>query len=601
MFNKIVSFTFSMLAVSYAGYSSAITHHFDALAKPSNTLVENSSSHSFFENSGVISQTSQISLDDVFAGAGYVSDNEVPKIVSCIDGSPEVDNSGNTFGSLSFDSSSNYHSTFDDLTIKINGKSSWLNASAKLSSTSQEKNTNIDSTIILRAKYEAPSVRFVPVDSAMPLNNRGLAAYTKGINTFYSICGDSYAGYLKRGGVLDIVIRMSFSNQAFKNKFESEMGVSLGGIQDLKILLNTTKEKYKQNLQIFITASQLGGDPSALGSILGAVDNSDVQACDTANCFSILDSLINYLREDGPLHTSWKERPAVIGITPVNYRDILVDDPEFSWESQVTPEINQARSELYVQLKDQYQNINQIESVLKSTFTPMIQKRWDAIVPEYKALKVLVEENINTLAEALSICYENFDLCLAAKVNAVANLNEISFPRDPSAVYDVSKVTVGLDAESYCSVPESSVVVGLGTRIRHGNAVGVKLKYRTVNVDGSLGSPHYVQCGSEAPKNFVEVPDGYIVTGFGGRVKSSDLQSVYALARRWDSEQRMLVGDTRTFHSGDNYEMMLDLRIHGPTGLDSFFDTDHGVISGAGFRSKSDDIKGLTAKVGYIY
>ena len=533
-------------------------------------------------------------------GGGFYNDFDLFTTDNCINGEGVIDNSGDTSGSISFDYQSNLVKTFNDRRLKVDGNATYggFDAEASYSAHSQASNTTSSSTIIYRQSYEAPVVRFA-LDNNDPniLNLEAAAALAAGVKQFYSKYGTSYINELQRGGVFNLIIKLDFSNSSLKNKYETEFGASYFDFASLEASLIEIQDKYATNLRVYITANQIGGDASMLGEVLNAVDGDSVKECTKNECIDLLKGVRNYLQKDSSMAVSWRENPAILGIHTRSYNDVIPTLPQIISELDV--DIIGARVDIHNALLMQYSKLNEVKVVLSNNANnSIVQKRWDALDQAYEELKVKVESNIFDLEAAHSNCFSTLSQCINSAVNTIANLNVIEYPQSPSAVYDIGVIDIARGGyETFCSAPYSSVLVGFGARASKGDIKGVRIGYRLLNSAGSLGSIQVKQCG-QGYERYVQVPDGHVLTGVQARVRKNDVAAINAFSKRWDSSIRELTGNVVSTASGTGYEMTLDLSEPGLSGHP--LDTDHVALTGVGFRDSSDDISGISGKVGWM-
>lgn len=552
------------------------------------------------KSNGTSSQSVSASTTSVstFLGGGFFSDYETFGSQTCLNGSEIIDNPGNTKSEISFDSNYNYSHLASNIAFKVNGSASvkWFSGSSEFEFSKLSEETNTSATLIFTFKYLAEPKRFLVNDSSS-LNARGLNALSEGSSAFYRVCGDSFVSQINRGGMLNLLIKLDFASESLKSNYKAYSTGKFSDFASVSASLSAVQEKYKENLKVYITANQVGGDASALADLLNVVDGGAVKNCTGTTCLNIIDGLSEYVKSGGVLASSWKSSPAVLGAITSKYSDVIVAVPGYG--GMLTQNHIAARKNLFQSLMQQKAYMAKIDSVLSTAFTPVVQSRWNALFPVYQDIKASVERNMDSIFYAQDTCYSYLPNCESASINAISGLEVIEFPRDPSAVYYQGELNIYKSGhETYCVAPESSVLVGVGARVNNGDVKGVKIGYKILTADGRLGSTQYIQCGSGVEK-YVEVPEGYVITGVQARASNDNLAAVSAFSRKWDTNLRTLIGDTIISKNGNNYEMSIDLRTVMTSGI--FYDTDHVVLNGIGFSVTSDNISGMTGRIGWMY
>ncbi|WP_163832878.1 hypothetical protein [Spartinivicinus ruber] len=545
------------------------------------------------------------SASTAFLGAAFDSDASSSWPSTCLNGSPVIDNPGNTTQTISLNSKYNYSKLEDKLDIKVNGDLNLfdiikMDDEQKFKRTVEETDTSY--TLLLSYSYKAPVVRYNLPNAGNRLTELGQQALDQGIEAFYRLCGDAYISQLERGGSLFVSIKLDFANKSIKDEFKASANFNFADFGSVKATLNKTRNKYSNFVNIYLTAHQIGGDQLALGNILGVVSGDKIKACyssteNSYNCGTIIDNLSTYVSANGPLLKSWKNNPAVTGVITTSYSEVLLNNPQHS--SELTQAIINSRAAIYNKFKEQQKMLSRIETVLSTDFSPLLQERWNKVLGDYNEAKSFVRSNIEALKYATGVCYSSLNTCNITRKNTIANLAKVKLPVDPYSVYDIGEVRVGKGGtEKYCRAPELSVIVGVGARVKGDDVKGIRIGYRKLLASGSLGSVQHKQCGSGYEK-YVEAPSGHVLTGIEFRIKSDNVAAINILSKKWNHTLRKLTGSVLSTNSGTGYEQSLDLRIDQIN--NRFYNTNHVVLTGIGLRSSSDDASGITGTVGWIY
>lgn len=116
-------------------------------------------------------------------------------------------------------------------------------------------------------------------------------------------------------------------------------------------------------------------------------------------------------------------------------------------------------------------------------------------------------------------------------------LNWISETRLPKLA-NPRTVTSGWGVDAKCSAPFNHLVTDFGGRMSNSNRITtLHLQVRPINADGSLGDRALVKCGAypdHGLEKFVQILDGYVMTGFGGHVYKNNFIGLTAFASLYD-------------------------------------------------------------------
>lgn len=143
-----------------------------------------------------------------------------------------------------------------------------------------------------------------------------------------------------------------------------------------------------------------------------------------------------------------------------------------------------------------------------------------------------------------------FDLGPAATPAAAGSIPERD--RLPALIIDGVRVEADEKVEAYAEAPAGYVITGMGTRGHEDNVTTVWLKVQPLLADGSMGDPEYIRGGWSPDSNLeakIELPEGYVATGFGARAAPEwDVKSLHLWARPLSRSGRL--GEERMFSGG---------------------------------------------------
>lgn len=143
-----------------------------------------------------------------------------------------------------------------------------------------------------------------------------------------------------------------------------------------------------------------------------------------------------------------------------------------------------------------------------------------------------------------------------------------------------------------CQAPYNHVVTGYGGRIdNHDQITTIRLQVRPILSDGGLGARSIVNCGRDPDhglEKFIELPDGYVMTGFSADVYKNNFNGLSAYARIYDPLSFSVIGAIKRFTIGTTFEEVV---FKGDTNSNT-------VITGLGFRTYKSNLRGYRAYTG---
>jgi len=173
---------------------------------------------------------------------------------------------------------------------------------------------------------------------------------------------------------------------------------------------------------------------------------------------------------------------------------------------------------------------------------------------------------------------------LPSKLRATPNPFGLTFPKIRMCHESDSKE--GWTEQVKCMAPKNHFISGYGGRIKDGNITTLHIEIRQNRNDGSLGPRKIKRCGS-APnfdlEKFINLPEGYVMTGFGGHVRDNNFIGLTAYGKRLDSNNGRLTTNT-TSVSGSSEQEMKFLSSSSTTAL-----------RGIGLRVYKSNIRGYVA------
>lgn len=149
-----------------------------------------------------------------------------------------------------------------------------------------------------------------------------------------------------------------------------------------------------------------------------------------------------------------------------------------------------------------------------------------------------------------------------------------------------AEIKEGWSEQAACVAPENHFISGYGGRILDGNVTTLHLEIRENRADGSLGPRTILRCGSvpdSGLEQFVSLPNGYVMTGFGGHVQKNNFVGITAYGKKLDSERGSLTTATQQVSGSSGQEMSFQST------------TSTTALRGIGLRVYKSNIRGYVA------
>jgi hypothetical protein len=142
--------------------------------------------------------------------------------------------------------------------------------------------------------------------------------------------------------------------------------------------------------------------------------------------------------------------------------------------------------------------------------------------------------------------------------------------------------------EAYAVCPPGYVITGLGARAAGDNVTTVRLRIQPLRADGTLGESEVIRAGWEPDAGLeanVDLPEGYVATGFGARIAPEwDVKTLAVWGRPLLPDGTL--GEEKEFRGGIQPEGGLEEKVMLEPGR---------VLTSAGLRCSLNDVKGIRA------
>ncbi len=158
----------------------------------------------------------------------------------------------------------------------------------------------------------------------------------------------------------------------------------------------------------------------------------------------------------------------------------------------------------------------------------------------------------------------------------------------PSLVLVDPKVEAGDKVEACLYAPPGYVITGLGSRAHYDNITTMWMRIQPLLPDGTLGEPEELRSGWEPDSHLegrVELPDGYVATGFGAGIAPEWDVRRFGLWGRPLLEDGSL-GEEKLFRGGGDRESGFEKQVRIEKGR---------VLTSAGLNCMFNDVNGIKA------
>lgn len=173
---------------------------------------------------------------------------------------------------------------------------------------------------------------------------------------------------------------------------------------------------------------------------------------------------------------------------------------------------------------------------------------------------------------------------LPTGLRAAKNPFELTHPK--ILIDGEAEIKEGWSEQAACVAPENHFISGYGGRILDGNVTTLHLEIRENRTDGSLGPRAILRCGSvpdSGLEKFVSLPDGYVMTGFGGHIQKNNFIGLTAYGKKLDSNRARLTTATQQVSGSSGQEMSFQSA------------TSTTALRGIGLRVYKSNIRGYVA------
>jgi len=159
----------------------------------------------------------------------------------------------------------------------------------------------------------------------------------------------------------------------------------------------------------------------------------------------------------------------------------------------------------------------------------------------------------------------------------------------PRVVLSGPRVEASERVEAELSAPPGYVITGIGARAAGDNVTTMRIRICPLLTDGTMGAPEEMLGGWELDAGLeanIDLPDGYVATGFGGRIAPEWDVKTFAVWGRPLLPDGTL-GDEKEFRAGVEPNGGLERKVRLEEGR---------VLISAGLRCAFNDVAGISAR-----
>lgn len=274
----------------------------------------------------------------------------------------------------------------------------------------------------------------MPSQELLGIDYNPLGRKVKAAGSWSTDCGDEYVDQIKRGAKLYFSIRIDFTSKEEKQEFEGHFSLShpLGAAA---LALAAASQQFAKDINVRVTAFQIGGDESKVSQIFGRDANARATFVDCSfgaleKCKDVITNAITYAADTDNGFPSQMGSGHNMGTGPnfdMEYHTAPYPTTMYRHDELLTRLVIDARKRLSDLFEKEF-----AAHVLASRLlgTPFGEQRHAQIVEQ----SAIIDANIARLRSAFADCYDVKGQC----VDAVASLklgswdaNVISFPPAP--------------------------------------------------------------------------------------------------------------------------------------------------------------------------
>lgn len=369
-----------------------------------------------YQTKDVISPDAGIAI----LGQGYDSHSESFRS-RCADYTDHYIYAGTPQAEVRFDKSLSHEELLDILDVNVSGKMSYgaFNAKGAATFATEAASSNLSESLVFVSQTRGRSVL---MDQAQLTRLGRDAAASGDSQAIRTDCGDQFVRRVDLGSQLLINVKFEFANQDIKANFEAEIDFDYLSLFSVAGAAKVASEKYHNNIQVAISALQIGGKVQELNKALAATSDGDGLAivnCDFAHpeaCQKALSKLIkyattNYVAQIANLDYNIKDSTAgaaFLGYEVVDYYGGGLRELYPNPSPVLASEIQEARDRLALQYSIQSAHRRRAEKLKGMRLSHDEERRISRVAST-------LQDNVAKIVRTAQTCYEFPLRCVATE------------------------------------------------------------------------------------------------------------------------------------------------------------------------------------------
>lgn len=254
------------------------------------------------DTGGSAPKSATVTADKGAALLGWGYDSHTEEFTSkCVETPAAIRYAGSPSAKLSIEKNKTLEELNNLLDVQVSGKLmlTGFNISAAARFASEAASTDLSTSMVIldevRGRYaliEEPRLTPSVLDTVSTWSPELIRAQ----------CGDSFVDQVELGANLYVSVRFDFANRDVKSDFDANIKLDFVSLFEVEGAAKVAFEKFKDQVTVTITATQVGGKAERLTNILGPQGQGiHLMKCGIANqqdCEQALDSILRYARDD---------------------------------------------------------------------------------------------------------------------------------------------------------------------------------------------------------------------------------------------------------------------------------------------------------------
>lgn len=558
----------------------------------------------------LMSSTSHADLNQPLLGRGYDSDKTNATTQNCVVG--RLEEAGQSTSLLRFNLEMDKNKFYEKFRMKANGEFTFkfIKGDNTTEFLKEVTDKNLDLNFVYNLSYQAPSLVFIP--EGLSETGRLLADNPVGWKTS---CGTDYISEHTRGAELFVAFRFRFNDYLSKTKFESSTNISsISDLGKMSLEIEKLSEKYSSSAKIDVVAYQLGGDPTKLGTILGGNSGEmHILDCNFDNiqgCKGAVNNVLQY--SSGDFATDANNTPSQVGYRTASY---LINGKQYP-----TTALTSASKTQLDARKKAVEKLNVLEADLVKA--DQVIRYWQPRLSSAEYSNILstrdtISYELGLVRSVAFNCFDNPTNC-SVEYNKISKLPSyqqsiLQTPapiiRSSETLSTISNGSTNFNILDSCKIPDNgSLLTGIAIESPKEGAFrfGIKLYYRKLNSNGTLGTQAVLACGPSNPTNgrAIVAPFGRVIVGYGAAIGTREILS-FEIASVTALQVKSCTIDSLTGKLNLN-DCLVSYVGNGPLnswyepGIQGDIGPDNSVINSIGFAHYNGSFRMLKTAISYF-